>query len=666
MPIDTPPEIVITAQPLRPARAEAPLSVTVITAGDLRGAGAAGLDQILQQVAGLQLFRRSDARSANPTSQGVTLRALGGNASSRALLLLDGVPQTDPFGGWINWPAYDPLALAEVRVTRGGGSVANGPGALAGTIALASADQPGIVADTAAGSRGSAEGRLMITRQLGPGRASIALHAARGDGFRPIVAADRGPVDGAAPYRNATGRMRWTGPLTAGIALEVAASAFTDERSRGLPFSDIASRGTDASLRLVGRGAWQWTALGYVQRRDFESAFAATDAARTTARLTSLQYDVPGRSLGWSVEVRPPLGDNREVRLGADGRHMQGRSDELGSYVAGLATRDRSAGGRTAHAGVFAEASWDCGPLLLTGGARLDRFAVVNGRFSERDLASGFLTRDILYADRSQWLGSARAGGEVALSPRTSLRTAAYTGWRPPTLNELFRPFRLGSDATAANAELDPERLAGIEAGLDHRAASSRLQLTLFRNGLSDAIANVTLGAGPGRFPQVGFVPAGGQFRQRQNLRAIDVTGVEAGASWSRGPWRLSAEGSWTRARIADDGLGRALAGLRPAQTPALSASASLAWSGDPIEAGLQLRAVGSQFEDDLNRERLPAAATLDASLGLRLGKRFRFVARAENLLDATVIAGRSGNGIEERSTPRTLWLGLHFLGGPA
>ena len=98
------------------------------------------LDQLLKDVPGVQLFRRSDARSGHPTSQGITLRALGGNASSRALLVLDGVPQSDPFGGWVNWPAYDPGSLADIRVVRGGGSVANGPGALAGTIEMTSRD----------------------------------------------------------------------------------------------------------------------------------------------------------------------------------------------------------------------------------------------------------------------------------------------------------------------------------------------------------------------------------------------------------------------------------------------------------------------------------------------------------------------------------------------
>src|SRR3546814_5473743 len=56
------------------------------------------IENRLRDEAGIVQFRRSDGRSAHPTSQGVTLRGLGGNASSRALVTLDGVPQADPFG----------------------------------------------------------------------------------------------------------------------------------------------------------------------------------------------------------------------------------------------------------------------------------------------------------------------------------------------------------------------------------------------------------------------------------------------------------------------------------------------------------------------------------------------------------------------------------------
>ncbi|MFN7324203.1 MAG: TonB-dependent receptor, partial [Sphingomonadales bacterium] len=92
------------------------------------------IEASLLNVPGLQQFRRSDARTANPTSQGITMRGLGGNASSRALLFLDDVPQADPFGGWVSWPGYDALNLASIRVRKGGGQVAAGPGAVSGVV----------------------------------------------------------------------------------------------------------------------------------------------------------------------------------------------------------------------------------------------------------------------------------------------------------------------------------------------------------------------------------------------------------------------------------------------------------------------------------------------------------------------------------------------------
>src|SRR5688572_872383 len=137
-------EIVVTGRALAEPAAERAYSVERFDLRRIEQSPSRELDQLLKEVPGLQLFRRSDARSGHPTSQGVTLRALGGNASVRALLILDGVPQADPFGGWVNWPAYDPAALGRVRVVRGGGSVGNGPGALAGSIEMASRINEGV------------------------------------------------------------------------------------------------------------------------------------------------------------------------------------------------------------------------------------------------------------------------------------------------------------------------------------------------------------------------------------------------------------------------------------------------------------------------------------------------------------------------------------------
>jgi outer membrane receptor protein involved in Fe transport len=350
-----------------------------------------------------------------------------------------------------------------------------------------------------------------------------------------------------------------------------------------------------------------------------------------------------------------------ELRLGADARRTDGESRELFSFVAGQPTRRRLAGGTTWTTGAFAEASAEIGRATLTAGARLDHWQIDDGHLFERVIATGFVQRDEHDPKRDGWRPTARAGIASPVGGGFSLRSAAYLGWRLPTLNELFRPFRAGLDATAANSGLDPERLAGAEAGVDYTRGGIHLSLTGFANRLKDGIANVTLGHGPGQFEQVGFVPAGGTFRKRQNIDAVNVHGVEAAVQWSRGPWSLRAGASWTRARVEASGAAAPLDGLRPAQTPRFAGTLAASWEQGGKGAALVLRRVGSQFEDDLNTRTLAPATTLDAYAAWPLTRRLQLVARGENLFDKTVEATINGDGSIERATPRTLWIGLRL-----
>jgi outer membrane receptor protein involved in Fe transport len=230
-----------------------------------------------------------------------------------------------------------------------------------------------------------------------------------------------------------------------------------------------------------------------------------------------------------------------------------------------------------------------------------------------------------------------------------------------PTLNELVRPFRAGADATAANAELDPVRLAGAEAGLEYRRGGFSASMIGFVNRLRDAIANVTLAQGPGTFPQVGFVAAGGAFRQRQNVDAARVRGIEASAQWTDGPWSITAGASLTHARMQASGPAALLDGLRPAQTPNFAATLAASWQRGGKGAEIALRRVGAQYEDDLNTRTLKGATTLDALAAWPLTARIQIIARGENIANALVMAGIGGDGSVERATPRTLWIGLRL-----
>jgi outer membrane receptor protein involved in Fe transport len=350
-----------------------------------------------------------------------------------------------------------------------------------------------------------------------------------------------------------------------------------------------------------------------------------------------------------------------ELRLGADARRTTGETRELANYVAGNPTRRRRAGGGTWTSGIFGEVSAEIRGMTLSGGVRLDRWQISGGHLFEQAIATGAVLRDEHDRKRHGWLPSARGGLRAPLGGGFSLRSAAYLGWRLPTLNELFRPFRAGLDATAANADLDPERLAGAEAGMDYSRGAVRLSVTEFVNRLSHAIANVTIGKGPGTFPQVGFVAAGGAFRQRRNVAAVKVRGIEAAGEWARGPWALRAAISLAHARMEGSGPAAPLGGLRPAQTPRFAGTLSASWERDGKGAELVLRRVGAQFEDDLNTRVLKSATTLDAFASWPLNRRLQLAVRAENLTNALVMAGIGGDGSIERATPRTLWIGLRL-----
>jgi vitamin B12 transporter len=656
-----PPAIIITGTALPEARSERVYATARISTREIEQAPSHALDQLLKDVPGVQLFRRSDSTSGHPTSQGVTLRALGGNASSRALLVLDGVPQTDPFGGWINWPAYDPETLSGIRVVRGGGSVTNGPGALAGTIEMTSRADVGVSGEVDAGSRNSLEARARLGVAAGGGVLSLSGRGARSDGFIPITQETSGPADKRAPYREWSGRARWAAPVGGSTELQASASLFHDWRRRGVDFSEDRTNGADASLRLVSRGRWQWSALGYWQWRNLLSSTAGLNASRSIATRVLLQDSVPSHGLGGSLEVRPPMPDGIELRLGTDARRTTGQTNELANYVSGNPTRRRRAGGETTTGGAFVEMSDVLGAVTLTGGARIDHWQVSGGHLFEQTIATGAVTRNDFYPRREGWLPTARGGLLAPIGSGFSLRTATYIGWRMPTLNELFRPFRAGTDATAANPDLDPERLTGVEAGLEYGHGPWRASATAFVNRLNDAIANVTLGKGPGTFPEVGFVAAGGSFRQRENVDAVKVRGVELSGGWILGPWNLRAGASFSHARMEARGEAAFLNGLRPAQTPDFVGTVSASWSRGGKALELDLRRVSAQFEDDLNTQVLKGATTLEAFASWPLSRHLQLIARGENITNALVMAAINGDASVERATPRTLWIGLRL-----
>ena len=653
-------DIVVTGRGLESAEAATTVS---LTREQLVSRANRGLEAVLADVGGVQGFRRSDSRSAHPTSQSITMRGLGGNASSRALLVLDGVPQADPFGGWVPFPAFVAGRLGEVRVTRGGGSAVWGAGALAGTVEMDSAvpgDLRPFEARLAAGSRRSREGQASVSAGSGDSYLTVSGFRGAGDGFVPIVVENRGPVDSAAGYRQSSLALRAVTEIAPATELQLNLLGFGDRRDRGVPNSGNRSRGADLSARLVGRGKLGWSLLGYVQRRRFESRFAAVDAARTSATLTLDQFAVPATGWGLRGEAKGSAG-GIDLRAGGDVRSTSGETRERFQFVDGTPTRQRETGGQTRTAGGFLAGEAQAGDLRLSLAGRLDRWWIDDGQLSESSLIGGAAS-ETSFADRTGWVPTGRAAIVWEKDPLT-VHASAYRGWRLPTLNELYRPFRAGADATAANPALKPETMVGAEAGVKlGLSPGSRVGVTLFAARLDDGIANVTIADGPGVFPGVGFVSAAGSFRRRENLDSIRTRGVEVDVEQQWKAVRMRLSYALIEATVRDNGIGAAFDGRRPVQVPRHHLTASADWEGaNRRAAGIRARFVSDQYEDDANQRRLDGALTFDAHAAHPLAKRFTLIVRGENLLDRRIEATVSERGEVEQATPRTLWAEVAF-----
>jgi iron complex outermembrane receptor protein len=568
---------------------------------------------------------------------------LGGNASSRALVLLDGVPLADPFFGYIPFNALVGDRFSGVRITRGGGAGAFGAGAVAGTIELASAtraDLPLFSGSAFYGSYDSQNVTASLTPDLGGGFVSVSGKWERSDGYRTTPESQRTPADARAAFEDWSGGIRAVVPVDAVTEIQARGLIFRDNRTLRFQGADSSSEGQDASIRLIHRGDWAIDALAYLQVRNFTNKVISA----TSFKLTLDQRNTPSTGIGGKIELRPPVGADHVLRIGVDARLADGELYEDAYAASGAVTARRNAGGNSSTIGAFVEDDWTIGKLVLTGGVRGDRWTITNGFY--RDLApSGTYTRNAAFPDRDGFEGTGRVGALFHANNAIALRAAGYTGFRLPTLNELYRPFTVFPINTLANENLKPEKLKGFEGGIDLTPAPGvSLGVTAFYNRLDDAIANVTTGP---------------NTRKRQNVNAIVAKGIEVTAGVRHGA--VSLDGSYAFSDSHVRAPGTTLDGLIPAQSPRHAASATLAWepkSGPSFST--TLRYVGVQYEDDLQTGILPAATTVDAVARLPIGKHFTIVARAENLFDETVIT-RNAGGSMDLGTPRTLWIGVKF-----
>lgn len=648
--------------------AQSAFGVTSLTREELLSLPQGTLDEVLKTaVPGFSLFRRTSSEVANPTTQGPSLRNLGPNGAGRTLVLLDGVPQNDPFGGWVYWNRLPPALLGTVQVEQGGGAGLFGNNALGGTLYLTRHQPDHVAIDLLAGDRQTHEATLLSRVEAGRFRITTTLHEQATDGYPVVKAGQRGPVDIHADSRSFLAETGIATTLESGTEVTLRGAWFEESRGNGTPYTGNRSEALDLSLGLRGpAGDFQWESLLYYQDRELASTFSSVNADRTAETPALDQYKVPAQSLGYSLTATwaggiplPVTQDGSRLIIGVDGRWIEGETRERFRFDLGRFLNHRVAGGEQWLQGLFAEQTWqfpDDWAVTLSG--RADYWRLSSRHRTESVIATGTPLLDVDYPDRDGVVANGRLGLAHMVTEGLILRGSAYTGFRVPTLNELYRPFRVRNDITVGNAGLEPERLTGVEAGVTWEPDKAwHLGATVFWNELHDAVANVTLLEGPGTVPDGTVVPDGGVYRQRQNVSSVISTGVELQARWEPTSWlELNAGYLYTATEVK--ARSAALDGRELAQAPPHVLTSGITWR--PVEgwqALIQARYGSEQFEDDLNTLVLNSYLVWDASVSCQINPQLRVSVVMENVFDEEVETGRSGDELVSIGAPR--WVGV-------
>ena len=570
---------------------ETPANVSEIAARDLAQTPGVNLDDRLREVPGFSLFRRTSSLVANPTTQGVSLRGIGSSGASRSLVLWDGVPMNDPFGGWVYWTRFPPEDLRRVEISRGASTSVFGDLALGGAIALFSRE-----ADRAH-FYGGFEGGSQNTEDLWTGGSNLwknfalsaSARAVRTDGYYVVPGTVRGNVDTRANVEFVTGDFR--ADLFQGThRLFAELNILTEDRANGTVATRNSSSLGTASLHFVeALPQNEFSFLAFRTEEQYHSTYSAIAADRNTERLTSRQT-VPANGNGADLLWNHHAAD-WNFAAGADVNQNRGFSTDA-VFPAGR----RFGGGTVLQHGEFAQAD------LRWGGARF--FAGLRHQFT--GLGNQFLNP---------------SAGLVYGISRWKLRGSAYRAFRSPTLNELYREFRAGNTVTQANNNLQPETLLGAEAGADYLTERGAIRLTVFRNALAHLITNTTLSSTPAQI-----------IRQRRNGADSLSRGVEFSAMHRWRQWRAEAGYLYAQSRYAT--------GPRVPQIPKHQGTAQLTYSRNRTEVTGGIRAYGLQYEDDLNTFRLPGFASLQLLARQRLSSQFTVHVSFENLLDHQYYTG--------------------------
>ena len=646
--------LIVSATRVPMRLSESPGSALLFSETDLAANPALTIDDALRQAPGFSLFRRSSSRTANPTTQGVSLRGLGANGASRALVLDNGVPLLDPFGSWVYWDRIPRAALENVEVFRGGASSLYGSEAMGGVVQFIRRDPeaPSLSLEGSFGNERTPDFSAWGGTRVGAWTLDASSDLFYTGGYILVPRSQRGGIDTPANSEHGT--------LDLGIGHQLGnhglffarTNLFEESRHNGTPLQTNDTSILEPMLGIdtpLGTNS-SITARVFGDVQNYHQSFSAISADRSQEFLTNLQH-VPAQELGADVQWTHAVGHRQTFLAGVDVLQTMGTSEEQ-LFSSGIHTTNALSGGRQRSIGVFGEDIVRLGNWSLIPSLRFDHWINFQGRTLRSVLVPPQPTTSTFYPDKAYDAFSPRLSLVRALGRNASVTVSGYRAFRAPTLNELYRSFRLGNVVTQNNAALRAERLTGGEAGVSDSLWDRKINLrtTFFWSDVVNPVANVTLSQSPTLI-----------IRQRQNLGRTRSRGLEAdGTVRVSDTVQVSAGYVYTDATVLRFPADPTLQGLDIPQVPRHQFTAEARyWDPSRLLLSMQGRFVGRQFDDDKNLLPLGNYFVLNMMVGRSLWRGVQGFVAAENVLNRSYAVGRTP--VTTLGPPALFRIGLRY-----
>ena len=638
---------------------ETPASVVVLDKQNLQTTAAQTFDDKLRQIAGFTLFRRGSGKTSNPTTQGANLRGLSGSGAARTAVLLDGLSINDAFGGWTFWSRIPNVAVEQAEVLRGGASTFYGDSALGGAVNLVTSkpreNQPILRFETSAGTQKTFDGGAFAAGEKRGWNFSLALESFQTAGYVPTAETERGAIDTKANSRHQNVFLTIGKNFSARQPFNqifVKTNFFGERRDNGTSLTNNRanfrqiSGGADAANENFG--AFELRA--FAEKQIYDQTFSAISNRRNTEILSRRQR-VPSQAFGANIFWTKVLNVRHVVSSAGEFRQIRGFSGETifadsraGSFV--------NSGGSQRTFSVFAQDFWRVTKNLnFNFGGRFDFWKNFDA-FSVTENLVGGQTNTTNFADNHQKSFSPRVAAIYRINRNFSASAAFSKSFRAPTLNELYRAFRVGNVLTLANENLQAERARTFESGLNFTGWRRKLNLrgNLFETEIFQPVVSITLDAA------VSLI-----LRQRQNVGRTRSRGLEFEAEYAPvSRLRFSTALLIVDSRVAEFPVNLPLVGKFLPQIAKRQMTFQAIYEPHPkLTFSAQGRTSAAQFEDDQNTLKLRPLFNLDVFAAAQISKKTQIFAAVENVFDNRYDLGLTPNLTV--AAPRFLRIGLRF-----